>query len=290
MSKTFKVGDADDPSDRRDGVRLHAGAGVPAEPDAGGAGRRTAPGCTRRRWMPQDNLVLCFQSYVVQTGSHNILVDSCIGNDKERTARPLWHKKKDDAFMRGLAAAGPDGERHRLRHVHASARRSCRLEHAAGERPLGADLPQGALPVLQDRAGFLAGGERKKTDLPQIVDSVIPIVEAKRVRPGHQRPCAGRPGRADPDARPHHRPLRGHAGQGRQGRGDHRRPDPHAAAGALSRAGDAGRLRPGAGRGDARRRSWRPIATPTRCAASRISRRRRAATSSAGATGSNATT
>ena len=32
--------------------------------------------------------------------------------------------------------------RHRFRHVHTSARRPCRLEHAARERPLGADLPQ----------------------------------------------------------------------------------------------------------------------------------------------------
>ena len=54
----------------------------------------------------EDNLVLCFQSYVVKTGKHNILIDSCVGNDKERSARPLWHKKKDDAFMKGLAAAG----------------------------------------------------------------------------------------------------------------------------------------------------------------------------------------
>ena len=52
------------------------------------------------------NLVLCFQSYIVKTPRHTILVDSCIGNDKERTARPLWHQKKDDTFMRGLAAAG----------------------------------------------------------------------------------------------------------------------------------------------------------------------------------------
>ena len=54
----------------------------------------------------QGNLVLCFQSYIVKTPRHTILVDSCIGNDKERTARPLWHQKKDDSFMRGLAAAG----------------------------------------------------------------------------------------------------------------------------------------------------------------------------------------
>ena len=28
------------------------------------------------------NVVLCFQSYVVKTPHHNILVDACIGNDK----------------------------------------------------------------------------------------------------------------------------------------------------------------------------------------------------------------
>ncbi len=65
-----------------------------------------------RSWMApaaldaDDNIVLCFQSYVVQTGKHNILIDSCVGNDKDRSARPLWHKKKDDAFMSGLKRAG----------------------------------------------------------------------------------------------------------------------------------------------------------------------------------------
>ena len=51
-------------------------------------------------------LVLCFQSYIVRTGKHVILVDSCVGNDKDRAARPVWHMKKDDAWMRGLAALG----------------------------------------------------------------------------------------------------------------------------------------------------------------------------------------
>ena len=65
-----------------------------------------------RSWMQpaaldaDDNLVLCFQSYVLQIGGKNILVDSCVGNDKSREARPLWNKKKDWAFQNGLAAAG----------------------------------------------------------------------------------------------------------------------------------------------------------------------------------------
>ncbi|WFU72043.1 hypothetical protein [Bradyrhizobium sp. CB2312] len=42
-----------------------------------------------RAWMRQakalddaDTLILCFQSYVVKTPHHTMLIDSCIGNDK----------------------------------------------------------------------------------------------------------------------------------------------------------------------------------------------------------------
>ena len=66
-----------------------------------------------RAWMraaraldDDDVLILCFQSYVVKTPHHTILIDSCIGNDKPRPQRPSWHMKTDDTFLRGLAAAG----------------------------------------------------------------------------------------------------------------------------------------------------------------------------------------
>jgi len=52
------------------------------------------------------NVVLCFQSYVVKTPHHNILVDACIGNDKNFPLRPTWNKKKDGNWMQGLKAAG----------------------------------------------------------------------------------------------------------------------------------------------------------------------------------------
>src|SRR5712672_1109557 len=53
-----------------------------------------------------DVLILCFQSYIVKTPHHTILVDSCIGNDKPRPLRPKWNMKSDDTYMRALAAAG----------------------------------------------------------------------------------------------------------------------------------------------------------------------------------------
>src|ERR1700761_241550 len=40
-----------------------------------------------------DTLILCFQSYVVRTPHHTILIDSCIGNDKPRPQRPKWNQK-----------------------------------------------------------------------------------------------------------------------------------------------------------------------------------------------------
>jgi len=49
---------------------------------------KTGRGCGRRPALDaQDVLILCFQSYVVKTPHHHILVDSCIGNDKPRPRR-----------------------------------------------------------------------------------------------------------------------------------------------------------------------------------------------------------
>lgn len=66
-----------------------------------------------RAWMKQagalddnDTLILCFQSYIVRTPHHTVLIDSCIGNDKPRPGRPNWNMKTDDTYMRALKAAG----------------------------------------------------------------------------------------------------------------------------------------------------------------------------------------
>ncbi len=50
-------------------------------------------------------LVLSFHSYVLRTGRHTILVDACIGNDKERPERPSWHRL-NSPYLDRLAAAG----------------------------------------------------------------------------------------------------------------------------------------------------------------------------------------
>jgi glyoxylase-like metal-dependent hydrolase (beta-lactamase superfamily II) len=60
------------------------------------------PGC-----IDPDNgmLILAFQSYLVRTGRHTILVDGCVGEDKNRPERPSWHRQKWP-WMANLRAAG----------------------------------------------------------------------------------------------------------------------------------------------------------------------------------------
>ena len=125
-----------------------------------------------------DNLVLCFQSYVVQTGKYNILVDSCVGNDKDRPARPLWNKKKDNAFMSGLARAGLG-----VNDIHFVLCTHLHVDHIGWNTR----LENGRWVPTFPRARYIFSKkeldfwieENRKTPLAQIEDSVIPIVEAK---------------------------------------------------------------------------------------------------------------
>jgi glyoxylase-like metal-dependent hydrolase (beta-lactamase superfamily II) len=50
-------------------------------------------------------LILSFHSYLVRTPNYNILVDSCVGNDKERPGFPDMHRLNTD-YLRKLQSAG----------------------------------------------------------------------------------------------------------------------------------------------------------------------------------------
>jgi glyoxylase-like metal-dependent hydrolase (beta-lactamase superfamily II) len=50
-------------------------------------------------------LVFSFHSFVVRTGRHTILIDACIGNDKERPSRPQWHRMRS-SYIEDLARLG----------------------------------------------------------------------------------------------------------------------------------------------------------------------------------------
>jgi glyoxylase-like metal-dependent hydrolase (beta-lactamase superfamily II) len=54
-------------------------------------------------------LVMSFHTLVIKTPRHNILVDTCIGNDKERPELLDWHQRTGP-FLADLAAAGVPAE------------------------------------------------------------------------------------------------------------------------------------------------------------------------------------
>jgi len=128
-------------------------------------------------------LVLCFQSYIVRTPHHTVLIDSCVGNDKDRPARPLWHMKTDATYMRALAAAGfsvGDIDFVMCTHLH--------VDHVGWNTRLdnGRWVPTfpKAKYIMADRE--LEHWTKREKDnaasVPWITDSVLPIIAAKRAR------------------------------------------------------------------------------------------------------------
>ena len=139
-----------------------------------------------RAWMQaakaldaNDVLILCFQSYVVKTPHHTILIDSCIGNDKSRPSRPNWNMKTDDTYMGALAAAGisvGDIDYVMCTHLH--------VDHVGWNTRLENGRWVPTFPKAKyvfARTEFDYWMETNaKTAVPAIGDGVIPIVEAGR--------------------------------------------------------------------------------------------------------------
>jgi glyoxylase-like metal-dependent hydrolase (beta-lactamase superfamily II) len=141
-----------------------------------------------RHWLepryfdPSGKLVLCIQSYVIVTPHHKILVDACVGNDKERPNRPFWHQMKSDRWQRNLAAAGfavADFDYVMCTHLHG--------DHVGWNTKLedGRWVPTfpNARYLFADRELAFWTGKHAADPAawPWITDSVLPIVAAGRV-------------------------------------------------------------------------------------------------------------
>jgi glyoxylase-like metal-dependent hydrolase (beta-lactamase superfamily II) len=126
-----------------------------------------------------DVLILCFQSYIVKTPHHNILVDSCIGNDKPRPLRPKWNMKTDDAYMRALAAAGfsvGDIDYVMCTHLH--------VDHVGWNTKLEngrwvPTFPKARYVFAKQEYDYWAGLHAQKR-VTVFEDSVLPVAEAGR--------------------------------------------------------------------------------------------------------------
>ena len=140
-----------------------------------------------------DRVMMSFHSFVLRTPRHVILVDGCVGNGKERPARPMWHRQ-DVPYLARLAAAGVAPEEVDFvfcTHLHADhvgwntrlrdgrwvptfpnakyifARREVehweRL-HRAGEKPNHDSFADSVLPVLEAKQAALVEADHEIED------------------------------------------------------------------------------------------------------------------------------
>ena len=58
----------------------------------------------------RNRLMLAIQSFVLHAGGRTILLDSCVGEDKERRLIPEFHRRARTGFLDGLARIGVPAE------------------------------------------------------------------------------------------------------------------------------------------------------------------------------------
>jgi glyoxylase-like metal-dependent hydrolase (beta-lactamase superfamily II) len=159
-------------------------------------------------------LILCFQSYVLRTPHHVILVDSCIGNHKPRPNRPKWNNKADDVYLTALAAAGlgvEDIDIVMCTHLHADhVGWNTRLEngrwvptfpnaryiftaaeyahwHAANATAPVAPFNDSVLPIVEAQRADMVRGDH-------VIDDLVWLSPTPGHTPGHAAVCFGRGG------------------------------------------------------------------------------------------------
>jgi glyoxylase-like metal-dependent hydrolase (beta-lactamase superfamily II) len=129
-----------------------------------------------------EKLIFCYQSYILRTPHHTILIDSCIGNDKQRPNRPDWHLRKG-RFLDDLAAIDvqpEDVDFVLCTHLHADhIGWNTRLQNGrwvptfANARYV---LSRREYAFWEERYRANPGGPRQIA----FADSVLPVVEAGR--------------------------------------------------------------------------------------------------------------
>ena len=158
-----------------------------------------------------DALVMGFQSFIIRTGQLTILIDGCVGNNKERPQRETWHRRNSSAYLDQLTALGllpEDIDVVMCTHLHA--------DHVGWNTELKDGRWVPTFPRARylfarteyefweaaHRAALAAGGP--PTNHGSFADSVLPVMDAGRaelVGDGHEV-CAG----VRIDAAPGHTP------------------------------------------------------------------------------------
>ena len=123
-------------------------------------------------------MLFAFQSYLLRTGRTTILIDTCVGEDKDRPGRPDWHRKKWPWFdnLKAAGIAPEEVDFVMCTHLH--------VDHVGWNTK----LEDGRWVPTFPNASYLFGeieyrhweAEYKNLDFMREVfaDSVLPIMEA----------------------------------------------------------------------------------------------------------------
>lgn len=165
-------------------VEIETGASAALEMFPGLTPERLA---ASRLWLQpaaldaDDNLILCFQSFVVRTPDHVVLVDSCLGNGKESLEYPLFHKRTSDAWMRGLTSHGL-----RVDDIDVVVSTHLHVDHIGWNTSL---VGGRWVPTFPNARYLFAQIEldhwiarQERTPEPSITESVVPVINAGRSR------------------------------------------------------------------------------------------------------------
>ncbi len=125
-------------------------------------------------------LILTIQAFLVRTRHHTILVDTCVGDSKQRPQRPFWNMLKLNTFLPRLAAAGvapADVDYVMCTHLHP--------DHVGWNTRLrdGRWVPTfpNATYLFTDLEWKAFQALNSQKQIPHIVDSVLPVMAAGQV-------------------------------------------------------------------------------------------------------------
>ena len=151
------------------------------------------PHLTAEHWAPyrqrlagwamdtaSNGLIFPMQSFLLRTGRHTIVVDTCVGDHKQR-ARPTWNMTSGGEYLERFAETGVRPEQVdyvMCTHMHA--------DHVGWNTRLqdGRWVPTfpNARYVMSEKEWTYWSTFHKDTPQNQIADSVIPIVESGRAQ------------------------------------------------------------------------------------------------------------
>jgi glyoxylase-like metal-dependent hydrolase (beta-lactamase superfamily II) len=129
-------------------------------------------------------LKMSIHALIVETPGRRILVDTCLGNDKQGRRIPTWNNLQGP-FLADLAAAGYPRESIDTV-LHASACRPASVEHDAGDGKWGPTFPR-ARYLMGGLSSTIGGASTSATDMAAIFADPVRPARCRARRSGRDR-------------------------------------------------------------------------------------------------------